>query len=136
MEDLYKYVTAKYTHKVIQSQEDSFFKDELLLNRRGRNLAADKLGPSNAHLGHHASTLATYLHTAYNIYNEIPNMITLVDEKIRFKSVFKKSYLGKLDPLKIQPKPRNNPILPPYIPVIDNDCNYQNIPQNESSSSN
>ena len=94
------------------------------MNRRGRNLAADKLGPSNAHLGHHASTQATYIFTANKIYNDIPSYITLIDEKVRFKSILKKHFLEKLNPNQIPLKPRNNPIIQPYTPTIDDDCSY------------
>ena len=91
-ENLYKFTITKYTNKIIHSTEDSYFKDELLLNRRGRNLSFDKLGPLNTNLGIHAATQASYLYMAKNIYNDIPNILSNIDEHIRFKKIAKKHF--------------------------------------------
>ena len=121
-ETLHKYSVAKYTHKVIHCEEDSFFKDQLLLNGRGRNLTFDKLGPINHNLGRHPRTQASYLYIANSIYNEIPGNLTNIDENTRFKKLLKKHYLGILNYNKIIAKPRNKPILLPYEPEIDTSC--------------
>ena len=122
-DQLYKYAIAKYTNKMIHSEDDSYFKDELLLNRRGRNLVNDKLGPLNVNLGRHAATQSTFLYMARNIYNhEVPNILSNIDDPTRFKMIAKKHFLNKLDISKIKIRTRNKPIIQPYLPEIDEPC--------------
>ena len=43
-DQLYKYAIAKYTNKMIHSEDDSYFKDELLLNRKQREKERKRYG--------------------------------------------------------------------------------------------
>ena len=92
------------------------------VNRRGRNLANDKLGPLNPNLGRHATTQATFLYIANSIYNDLPAIITNIDENQRFKTLSKKHYLGTLNADRIPLIPRIRPITQPYLPEIDDEC--------------
>ena len=83
--DLFKYCTAKYINSLIHSENEHYLKYEILKNRRGRNLASDKLGPINELLGRHASTQSSFSYYAVGIYNNLPSNLTLIDQKHIFK---------------------------------------------------
>ena len=80
-EDLYKYATAKYIHKTIQSNEDHMFKDILISKRRGRNLSTDKLSPINSNM-----TQNSNLFKFVSIYSSLPNILTQYDNKQHLKN--------------------------------------------------
>ena len=122
-EDLFKYSVSKYTNKLIHSNNNLYLRDQIIHNRRGRHLDNDKLGPLNETHGRHYATQSSYTYYSVGIYNELPNNLTMMDNKLMFKKWAKCYYLDKTT--KIPMKKRENDIIQPFTMDNEESCVYK-----------
>ena len=130
VEKLNKFVIQKYTYRMINNDQEHYFRNYLLQNRNDQKRMACKLGPHKPQIGRSHFTQNTYLYRAIDIYNQLPDLITRMTRFSLFKLWLKK--LNKNTRLEI-PENQLNPINCiqdlDYLQIMDNDCMVEHVEQ-------
>ena len=117
IEQLVKFYTAKFTHRIIYTQFPIQFAQKmgveslvsenevpqnnpLVLQNRNRSRAANKPGPYPVNIvrtytSHMSQT--SFIYRSFQIYNEIPDLITKIKKKNLFKKWYKRYLINNAD---------------------------------------
>ena len=89
-------------YKIINNQDEHYFKHYLTNTRNIRNKSHNKVGHHSVTMGRSKYTQQTFLYMAIDIYNRLPKEITLIKYQRRFKIWVKKYNLNNMIKLKSQ----------------------------------
>ena len=102
VEKSYENAVQNYTYKIINGDDNHYFKIYLTTNRSIRNEAQNKVRHYGEEMGHSQYMQRTYLYRTVNIYNKLPRDITLIKNKTLFKKWVKRYNINNNIKLKIQ----------------------------------
>ena len=89
-EKSYENATQNYIYKMINSDNDHYFKEYLTQNRNIRNRSQNKLGHHDPIMGQSTFTQKSFLYRSINLYNNLPKNLTLIKTQPNFKKWLKK----------------------------------------------
>ena len=126
MEQNYLNTTQNSIYKIINSQNEHYFKNELTKNRTIRYFTQNKVGHHDQAIGRTTQSQKSFLYTAVNIYNKLPQNLTLIRNPVIFKKWLKKYNFNN----KIKLREQNDNILINEVQII-NDQNIQDCYQDD-----
>ena len=102
-ETMYENSLQNSIYKIINSQDEHYFKYYLTHNRNIRNFCQNKVGPHDVSMGQSPITQRSYLYQAINIFNKLPRNVTLIRNQNLFKKWCRKYNMNNAIKLRYQP---------------------------------
>ena len=99
IEQLIKYRIATLIHQVIYTHTPEYIYKMLIINNKTntRTTIGNKLGPKPKNIGKTMYSKNQFIPRSYEIYNEIPSIITSIPNKKVFQKYLRKYLLNPLD---------------------------------------
>ena len=83
--EMYLTSIQKMCHRILNSDDDHYYKSWLTNNRSVRSLANNKVGPVQANFGKSQIEHKTFLYTIINAYSSLPRELTLIKKPWIFR---------------------------------------------------
>ena len=93
IEDYHTMETLKFTHKLLNKNENYYLKNIITYNRERKTLAENKIGTLKSKFGHKTNEQNSFIFKAANNYNKLPRLITLITKPSNFKKWLKNYYI-------------------------------------------
>ena len=86
---------CKFAHKILNKDDNYFFKSELTHKRQNKTFHENKIGTMPDKFGLKTNEQCTFIYKAFKWYNMLPRELTLIIKGTLFKKWIKKFYANK-----------------------------------------